>query len=60
MNKNIDEELDDSKELDTEVESIARSCNTSKRSARKMVEQRREMKELRDLLDDPLFDLGIE
>jgi hypothetical protein len=60
MNIDIDEEPTIPDDLDPAIESLVSSTDQSLLNARRKIERRRELLELRDILDDPLFDMDFD
>lgn len=60
MNIDIDEEPPIPDDLEPVVESLVSLADQSLLSAKRKIEQRRELLELRKILDDPLFDMDFD
>ncbi len=60
MNIEIDEELPTPDDLEPVTDSAISTVDQSLVNARRKIERRRELRELREMLDDPLFDLDFD
>jgi hypothetical protein len=60
MNRDTDKEPYIPDGYDLEIESVITINDQSVLNARRMIERRKELLELREVLDDPLFDMDFD